>query len=147
MEYSPWNSQGQNTGEGNCSLLQGIFPTQGSKPGLLHCRQILYQLSHQGSPKPVVKVAHNFRPYPVYLPRDKATAQHPLPNFCCSLMALAFHVLLPPHTPFYNPMALTRVWVLITSAATHPSILAWRAPWIVQSMGSQELDMTEQLSQ
>ena len=32
------------------SLLQGIFPTQGSKPGLLHCRQILYQLSHKGSP-------------------------------------------------------------------------------------------------
>ena len=38
--------------EGNChSLLQGIFPTQGSNPGLLHCRQILYQLSYQGSPK------------------------------------------------------------------------------------------------
>ena len=33
------------------ALLQGIFPTQGSNPGLLHCRQILYQLSHQGSPK------------------------------------------------------------------------------------------------
>ena len=32
------------------SLLQGIFPTQGSNPGLLHCRQILYQLSYQGSP-------------------------------------------------------------------------------------------------
>ena len=32
------------------SLLQGIFPTQGLKPGLLHCRQILYYLSHQGSP-------------------------------------------------------------------------------------------------
>ena len=33
------------------SLLQGIFPTQGSNPGLLHCRQILYRLSHQGSPE------------------------------------------------------------------------------------------------
>ena len=32
------------------SLLQGIFPTQGSNPGLLHCRQILYGLSHQGNP-------------------------------------------------------------------------------------------------
>ena len=32
-------------------LLQGIFPTQGVNPGLLHCRQILYHLSHQGSPK------------------------------------------------------------------------------------------------
>ena len=34
------------------SLIQGIFPTQGSNPGLLHCRWILYQLSHQGSPHP-----------------------------------------------------------------------------------------------
>ena len=48
--YSPWNSPGRNTGVGSHSLLQGIFPTQGSNPGLLHCRQILYQLSHQGSP-------------------------------------------------------------------------------------------------
>ena len=48
--YSPWNSPGQNTGVGSLSLLQGIFPTQGSNPGLLHCRWILYQLSYQGSP-------------------------------------------------------------------------------------------------
>ena len=48
--YSPWNSPGQNTGVGTHSLLQGIFPTHGSSPGLPHCRQILYQLSHQGSP-------------------------------------------------------------------------------------------------
>ena len=47
--YGPWNSPGQNTGVGSLSLLQGIFPTQGSYPGLPHCRQILYQLSHQGS--------------------------------------------------------------------------------------------------
>ena len=44
--YSPWNSPGKNTGVGSPSLLQGIFPTQGSNPGLPHCRQILYQLSH-----------------------------------------------------------------------------------------------------
>ena len=48
--YSPWNSPGQNTGVGSLSLLQGIFPTQGSNPGLLHYRQILYQLSHEGKP-------------------------------------------------------------------------------------------------
>ena len=47
--YSPWNSPGQNTGVDSLSLLQGIFRTQGSNPGLLHCRQILYQLSHKGS--------------------------------------------------------------------------------------------------
>ena len=43
---SPWNSPGQNTGVGSCCLLQGIFPTQGLNPGLLHCRWILYQMSH-----------------------------------------------------------------------------------------------------
>ena len=42
-------SPGQNTGAGSLSLLQGIFPTQGSNPGLPHCRWILYQLSHQGT--------------------------------------------------------------------------------------------------
>ena len=48
--YSPCNSPGQNTEMGSCFLLQGIFPTQGLNSGLPHCRQILYQLSHQGSP-------------------------------------------------------------------------------------------------
>ena len=50
--YSPWNSLGQNTGVGSLSLPQEIFPTQGLNPGLQHCRQILYRLSYQGSPKP-----------------------------------------------------------------------------------------------
>ena len=49
--YSPWNSLGQNTRVGSLSLLQGIFPTQGLNPGILHCRWILYQLSHRGSPR------------------------------------------------------------------------------------------------
>ena len=40
----------KNTGVGCHALLQGIFPTQGSNPGRPHCRQILYHLSHQGSP-------------------------------------------------------------------------------------------------
>ena len=45
--YIPWNSPGQNTGVGSLSLLQGIFPSQGSNPGLPHCRQILSQLNHR----------------------------------------------------------------------------------------------------
>ena len=49
--YSPWNSPGQNTGVGSLYLLQGIFPTQGSNPVLPHCRWILYQLSHKGTPR------------------------------------------------------------------------------------------------
>ena len=52
--YSPWNSPGQNTGVSRPSLFQGIFPTQGSNPGLPHCRWILNQLRHQGSPRILV---------------------------------------------------------------------------------------------
>ena len=48
--YILWNCPGQNTGVGSLSLLQGIFLTQESNWGLLHCRRILYQLSYQGSP-------------------------------------------------------------------------------------------------
>ena len=45
------DSPAKNTGVGCHALLQGIFPTQGSSPGLLHCGWILYQLSHKGSPR------------------------------------------------------------------------------------------------
>ena len=57
----PWDFPGKNTGVGFHFLLQGIFPTQGSNPGLLHCRQILYCLSHQGSPK--VLLLYQYSPY------------------------------------------------------------------------------------
>ena len=55
-----WNSPGQNTGVGSLSLLQRIFPTQGLNSGLLHCRRILYQLSHKGSPRILEWVAYPF---------------------------------------------------------------------------------------
>ena len=58
--YSPWNSPGQNTGVGSRSLLHEIFPTQGSNPGFPHCRRILYQLSQQGSPRILQRVAYLF---------------------------------------------------------------------------------------
>ena len=51
---SIWDFPGTNTGVCCQFLLQGIFPTQGSKPGLLHCRQILYRVSHQGSAPPSI---------------------------------------------------------------------------------------------
>ena len=53
--YSSWHSPGQNTGVGSLSLLQGIFPTQGSNPDLLHCRRILHQLSPQGRKENLAK--------------------------------------------------------------------------------------------
>ena len=61
----PSEPQGKsnNTGVGSLSLLQGIFPTQGLNPGLLHCRWTLYQLSHKGGPfygKVKVKVVQSY---------------------------------------------------------------------------------------
>ena len=58
--YSPWTSPGQNTGLGSLSLLQGIFPAQGSNPGLPHWRQVFYQLSHKVSPRILEWVAYPF---------------------------------------------------------------------------------------
>ena len=80
--YSPWNSPGQNTGVGSLSLLQGIFPTQGSNPGLPHCRRILYQLSYREAlARPHITCAS--LPFTILLP-------------------LHSH-LVPPHLPFTSP--------------------------------------------
>ena len=49
MLLCPCDFPGENTGVGSLFLLQGICPTQGLNPGLLHCRQTHYSLSHQGS--------------------------------------------------------------------------------------------------
>ena len=57
----PERTWGHNTGMGSLSLLQGIFQTQGSNPGLSHSRQIIYQLSHKGSPN-IIKF--NFKNLP-----------------------------------------------------------------------------------
>ena len=66
MDSSPAGSSvlgdcpGKNTGVSCHALLQGIFPTQGLILGLPHCRQILYHLSHQGSPRILEWVAYPF---------------------------------------------------------------------------------------
>ena len=63
----PWNSPGKNTGVGNHSLFQGIVLTLGSNLGLLHCRQILYHLSHQRwiNNKVLLYSTGNYIQYPV----------------------------------------------------------------------------------
>ena len=58
--FCPWDLPGKNTRVGSHSLLKGIFWTQRSNPGLLHCRWILYHLSHQGSPRILKRVACPF---------------------------------------------------------------------------------------
>ena len=81
--YSPWNSPSQNIGVSSLSLLQGIFPTQGSNPGFLHGRQILYQLSHKGSSRILEWVAYPFSvdlPDPGIKPGSPALQADSLPT-------------------------------------------------------------------
>ena len=79
------DSPGKNTGVDCHALLQRIFPTQGSNPGLLHCSRILYQLINQGSPLRVSS-SIQFCPFcrSVYpTPQDPCKAKechHPLPQ-------------------------------------------------------------------
>ena len=75
------------------ALLQGVFLTQGSNPGLPHCRQFLYHLSHQGSPK-VVKDAT--------LSRIAERRTHPAPQ------TPAHNTLSSPALPSYRPAQRTR---------------------------------------
>ena len=69
--YRPWNSPGPNTGVGSLSLLQGIFPTQGSNPGTFpHCKWILYQVSLKGSPLSIGTLIKNLL-FAVYQGKSK----------------------------------------------------------------------------
>ena len=95
---SPWNSPAQNTGEGSLSLLQGIFPTQGLNPGLPHCRQILYQLSHKGSWRILEWVAYSFSSSrPRYRTRSPALQVDSLPTELKEVLLNTKEVLLNSH--------------------------------------------------
>ena len=73
----PWNSWGQNTGVGSHSL-QGIFPTQGLNAGLLHCRQILHHLSHEGEEclNEMTELLHVGRPQPLEWNKGRLMPTH-----------------------------------------------------------------------
>ena len=75
----PWDSPSKNTGVGCHTLLQGIFPTQGSNLGLLYGRQTLYHLSHQGSPKSMLLLLLLSRFSRVRLCATPETAAHEAP--------------------------------------------------------------------
>ena len=89
---------------GNLSLLQGIFPIQKSNPGLSHCRQILYHLSHQGSPIQFSSVAQS---YPTLCdPMNRSTpdlpVHHQLPEFTQTHVHRVGDVIQPSH-PLSSP--------------------------------------------
>ena len=71
------DSPGKNTGVGCSALLQGIFPTQGLNPGLLHCRQIRHCLSHLGSPWATLLKLGPLEP--MLTARDATTMRSPHP--------------------------------------------------------------------
>ena len=82
---SLWDSPGQNAGVGSLSLLQGIFPAQGLNPRLPHCRWILYQLSHQGSPiKCTVQYKMHLKCYAISTPSISETFHRVKLKFCPS---------------------------------------------------------------
>ena len=110
--YSPWDSTGQNTGVGSCSLLQGIFPTQRSNPGLPHYRRILYQLNPQGKP-----CHYRFiKTHKMY-----KTKSEPSVNYDFQLMRSVVSDSLQPHG--LQPSRLLCLWVFpgkIIGVGDHP---------------------------
>ena len=159
--YSPWNSSGQNTGVGSRSPLQGIFPTKGSNPGLPHCRQILYQLSHQRSPRILEWVA-----YPVY-----SGSSRPRNGTSNSFIAGRFFTRWDTGEALGNNVAQLVKNLLAMQETlgwedpleTYVQSLGWENPWkrerlptpvfwprkfhgVYSPWGCKELDMIEQLS-
>ena len=119
-DSSPWNSLGHNTGVGNLSLLQGIFPTQRLNSDLPHCRQILYQLSHKGRPRILEWVAYPF---------SRGSSQ-PRNGTRVSCIAEGFSQLIKNAPAMQETWVPSLVWEdpLETGMATHFSLLAWRIP-------------------
>ena len=166
MLLCPWDSPGKNTGVGCHFLLQEIFPTQGSNPGLPHCGQTLYHLSHQGSSLMdsvnvnwmngwVSKCSQGFCCDPSSWVLQKWVQEPPTTHPHCSIthllilkLHLSFQMVLVVKNPPANAEDIRdAVWILgwedslEKEMATYSSILAWRTPWTeepgrLQSMGS-----------
>ena len=130
--YSPWNSPGQNTGVGS---LQVIFPTQGSNPGLQHCKWILYQLSHKGRPRILEWVAY---PFPIFPTQESNQGLLHCRWICYQLSYQG------------SPIIEVLQFSSEKAMAPHSSTLAWKIPWTekpsrLQSRGCYESDTTERL--
>ena len=128
------DSPDRNTGEGCHALLQGIFPTQGSNPGLTHCRWILYRLSHQGNPRKSKIQADQLNRLDVL--RGCFLGSAGGKETACRRMRLRDTGLIPGLSRSPGE-----------EHGTHSSILAWRIPWTeepsgLQSTGSQRVYRT-----
>ena len=122
----PWDSPGKNTGVGSHRLFQGIFPTQESNPGLLHCRWILYHLTYQENPIILILgiIVYVACFYFLICGGSEVKASTSNVGDSGSMPGSG------------NPLE--------KGIATHSSILAWRIPWTeepggLQSTGSQRV--------
>ena len=104
--YSPWNSLGQSTEVGSLSLLQVVLPTQGSNPCLLHCRWILYQLSHKRSPRTLERLA-----YP--LPRGTSKPRNWTVVSCIAGRFLTNWAIREAHCFWYTDSNFIYLWILL----------------------------------
>ena len=106
----PWDFLGNSTGVDCHCLLQGIFPTQGSNPGLLHCRQRVYHLSHL-----LLSCLLQFRDISQGM-SITLLPQHLCICLCISAFASACKALLPAplqdwiHVTFRSPLCVTSGW-------------------------------------
>ena len=152
------DSPGKNTGVGCHSLLQRIFQTQGSNPGLPHCKQSLYYLSHKGSPSILEWVAYPFTggssqprnwTHVACIWRGFFTIWvvfaylHFLGDSVVKKSACQYRQEEPQET---SVRSLGRENPLKQGMAIHPSILAWEIPWKeepgrLQSMGPQRVGL------
>ena len=126
---SPWNSPSQSTGVDSHSLLQEIFPTQGSNLGVPHCRRILYQLSHQGSPRILLQGSS--------WPRNLTGVSYIGSGFSTSWATRKVFFFVKPINFLINNLK-----EFFGRRKRQPSILAWRILWTeelsrLQSIGSQ----------
>ena len=143
--YSPWNSPGQNTGVGNLSLLQGIFPTQGLKPGLPHCRQILYQLSHKGSPEAISSVQSLSHVQLFVTPWTAACqASLSITNSCSLLNIMSIELVMPSNNLILCDLLLLPSILSSIRVFSNESVLCIRWPNIGVSASASVLPMNIQ---
>ena len=150
-------SPGKNTGVGCHTLLQGIFPTQGSKPGLLHYKWILYQLSHQGSPYFAFQFSsvaqscltlcdpmnHSTPGLPVHHQLPESTKATSIESVIPSNHLIVCHSLLllpsiPPSIRVFSTKSALRIrwpkyWSFsfnISPSNEHPGLISFRMDWL-----------------
>ena len=145
---TPWTSPGKNIGVASCSLLQGILPTQGSNPGLLHSRQTLYRLSHQGSRKtpPSKWDLPCLQPLKFYFqlppPNPCVPSMLCFPNTACpfsgSLVCFLFDVA-SPHTPFPSVPVFYCMKKPAGGASFIPSLMLFPGSLVVKTLSAVQM--------